>query len=67
MVHASCGHAYGLVNTRAQLLPNPQEDAVCCVFWCLQTPQYATPTGGKSDRYSVEEVHLAYIRGFKVD
>ncbi|KAJ4525027.1 DNA polymerase zeta [Exophiala dermatitidis] len=25
------------VNTRGSLAPNPEEDAVSCIFWCLQT------------------------------
>jgi len=31
-----------VVNTRGTLLPNPEEDSVNCIFWCVQTPQYKT-------------------------
>ena len=25
------------INTRANLVPNPEQDEVCCVFWCVQS------------------------------
>ncbi|MCJ1356494.1 MAG: DNA polymerase zeta, partial [Icmadophila ericetorum] len=25
------------VSTRGSLVPNPEQDQICCVFWCLQT------------------------------
>lgn len=31
-----------LVNTRGRLLPNPEEDSIQSIFWCLQTPSYAS-------------------------
>jgi DNA polymerase zeta len=29
-------------NTRGNLLPNPEEDSITCVFWCIQTPKYTS-------------------------
>ncbi|KAL8722242.1 MAG: hypothetical protein Q9225_001229 [Loekoesia sp. 1 TL-2023] len=25
------------VNTRANLVPNPEQDEICCIFWCIQS------------------------------
>ena len=25
------------INTRGNLLPNPEQDEICCVFWCIQS------------------------------
>ena len=33
------------VNTRGKLVPNPEEDAVQCLFWCLKSDGTATDDG----------------------
>ena len=25
------------INTRGNLLPNPEQDEICCIFWCIQS------------------------------
>ncbi|KAI8091003.1 uncharacterized protein B0P05DRAFT_296215 [Gilbertella persicaria] len=41
------------VNTRHQLLPDPEHDPVQLVFWCLQTEDQRVPSNGYQDEYYV--------------
>ncbi|CEP18773.1 hypothetical protein [Parasitella parasitica] len=41
------------VNTRDQLLPDPQYDAVQLVFWCLQTEDLRIPSNGYQEGFYV--------------
>lgn len=37
------------VNTRGSLAPNPDEDAIACIFWCLQTDEEDFEGNGGKD------------------
>lgn len=39
------------VNTRANLLANPEEDAIRCIFWCVQTPNYISSPSKTVSRF----------------
>ncbi|KIX05146.1 uncharacterized protein Z518_06018 [Rhinocladiella mackenziei CBS 650.93] len=53
------------VNTRGSLAPNPHEDPIACVFWCLQTDDEELETNGSKDGLRVgiiavaDEPHIA--------
>ncbi|EXJ82232.1 DNA polymerase zeta subunit [Capronia epimyces CBS 606.96] len=53
------------VNTRGPLMPNPEEDAVSCIFWCIQTDDEDIETNGSKDGVHVgiltvaDEAHMA--------
>jgi DNA polymerase zeta len=34
------------VNTRGNFVPNPEEDEVQCLFWCLQSDEYSLESNG---------------------
>ncbi|KAG8534241.1 uncharacterized protein KY384_001085 [Bacidia gigantensis] len=36
------------VNTRSNLVPNPEQDEICCVFWSLQTNDESLITDGEN-------------------
>ncbi|KAH6677646.1 DNA polymeras-like protein zeta catalytic subunit [Halenospora varia] len=44
------------VNTRGNFLPNPEEDEVQCLFWCLQSDDEKLEKNG-----NVEGVHLGIV------
>jgi DNA polymerase zeta len=44
------------VNTRGNLVPNPEEDEVQCVFWCLQSDDETLESNG-----SIEGTHLGIV------
>ncbi|KAK4452812.1 hypothetical protein QBC34DRAFT_397046 [Podospora aff. communis PSN243] len=37
------------INTRGKLLPNPEEDEVQCIFWCLRSDESAMLSNSQSD------------------
>ena len=37
------------VNTRGALAPNPDEDAIACVFWCVQSDDEDLESNGRKD------------------
>ncbi len=37
------------VNTRGSLAPNPDEDAIACVFWCVQSDEEDFETNGSKE------------------
>ncbi|KAG2233310.1 hypothetical protein INT48_007746 [Thamnidium elegans] len=41
------------VNTREKLLPDPEQDSVQIIFWCLQTEDQCIPTNGYQEGYHV--------------
>ncbi|KAI9260852.1 hypothetical protein EDC94DRAFT_519975 [Helicostylum pulchrum] len=41
------------VNTREKLLPDPEQDPVQIIFWCLQTEDQCIPTNGYQEGYHV--------------
>jgi DNA polymerase zeta len=42
-----------IVNTRDQLLPDPEHDTVQLIFWCLQTEDHRIPSNGYQEGYYV--------------
>jgi len=44
------------VNTRGKLLPNPKEDEVQCIFWCLRSDENALLSSSQSDNMTVTGV-----------
>lgn len=60
------------VNTRGSLAPNPEEDAVACIFWCLQTDDEELESNGSRDGLHMgilavaEEPHTAKMIGRNV-
>lgn len=55
-----------IVNTRDQLLPDPQHDAVQLIFWCLQTEDCRIPSNGYQEGYyvgviAIEEFDISKI------
>ncbi|EXJ81893.1 DNA polymerase zeta subunit [Capronia coronata CBS 617.96] len=47
------------VNTRGSLAPNPEEDAVACIFWCIQTDDDEVETNGSKDGMHVGVIAVA--------
>ena len=43
------------VNTRGTLAPNPEEDEIACVFWCIQT------SGGSHDSDVDNDLHVGVL------
>jgi len=39
------------VNTRGSLLPNPEEDSIVCIFWCIEVPQYRSVISEHDSRF----------------
>ncbi|PVH71583.1 putative DNA polymerase zeta catalytic subunit [Cadophora sp. DSE1049] len=37
------------INTRGSLVPNPEEDEVQCLFWCLQSDEEGVQNNGSTD------------------
>ncbi|KAL1869842.1 hypothetical protein VTK73DRAFT_2916 [Phialemonium thermophilum] len=37
------------VNTRGKLVPNPEQDEVQCIFWCIKSDEYFNTGGGIHD------------------
>ncbi|KAG9286506.1 hypothetical protein G9A89_014672 [Geosiphon pyriformis] len=59
------------VNTRGNILPDPREDSVTVIFWCLQSPDHAALlTPGKNEdwrnRYR-QGILMLEIDGFDID
>jgi len=60
------------VNTRGSLAPNPDEDAIACIFWCLQTDEDDFEGNGGKDGLHMgilavqEEPHAAKSIGRNV-
>lgn len=60
------------VNTRGSLAPNPDEDAIACIFWCLQTDEEDIESNGGKDGIHMgilavaEEPHTAKMIGRNV-
>lgn len=46
------------INTRGSLVPNPEEDEIQCVFWCLQSEEATTESNGTMDNTHVGIVVL---------
>src|SRR5215471_243143 len=51
-----------LVNTRGQLLPNPEEDGINCLFWCIQTPHYTSGIAESASRFVVTRISNEHSR-----
>lgn len=47
------------VNTRGSLFPDPEQDAIECIFWCLQTGNEQLKTNGVKEGYHVGVLVLA--------
>ena len=47
------------VNTRNNLMPNPEQDEISCVFWCLQSDEEDLKVNGKNERTHVGVLALA--------
>ena len=47
------------VNTRGNLVPNPEEDEVQCVFWCLQSDEDGLESNGIAQRTHLGIVALS--------
>ena len=43
------------VNTRGTLAPNPEEDEISCVFWCIQT------SGGSHGSYTDDDLRVGVL------
>ena len=54
------------VNTRGNLVPNPEQDEICCVFWCIQSDDEDLEVNGINEGTHVgvlalsEDVGLAH-------
>ncbi|KAK0112200.1 DNA polymerase zeta [Cadophora gregata f. sp. sojae] len=47
------------INTRGSLLPNPEEDEVQCLFWCLQSDEHGLQVNQSTDRAHIGAVVLS--------
>ncbi|KAI4189626.1 MAG: hypothetical protein L6R41_001355 [Letrouitia leprolyta] len=47
------------VNTRAHLVPNPEKDEICCVFWCTQSDNQNLELNGINEGTHVGIVALS--------
>jgi hypothetical protein len=47
-----------LVNTREKLLPDPQQDPVQLIFWCLQTEDKSIVSNGYQEGYHIGVIAL---------
>ncbi|KAI9670771.1 MAG: DNA polymerase zeta [Caeruleum heppii] len=47
------------VNTRADLVPNPEQDEIACVFWCLQSDEEVLDSNGINEGTHVGIVALS--------
>ncbi|KAI4171127.1 MAG: hypothetical protein LQ343_004463 [Gyalolechia ehrenbergii] len=47
------------VNTRANLVPNPQQDEISCIFWCIQSDDQNLELNGTSEGTHVGIVALS--------
>ena len=51
------------VNTRGSLLPNPEQDEISCVFWCLQSDDESIELNGINDGTHVGILALSEAGG----
>ena len=47
------------VNTRANLVPNPEHDEICCVFWCIQSDDEDLEVNGINEGTHVGVIALS--------
>ena len=51
------------VNSRASLVPNPEQDAIECVFWCIQTDDEQIVSNGKQEGTHIGVLALSEASG----
>ena len=51
------------VNTRGNLVPNPEQDEIGCIFWCLQSDEEDLEVNGVNEGTHVGILALADIEG----
>lgn len=51
------------VNTRGSLVPNPEQDEIACVFWCLQSDEEDLEVNGINEGTHVGILALSHIGG----
>ena len=51
------------VNTRGNLVPNPEQDEIACVFWCLQSDDESVVVNGNNDRTFIGILALSEFGG----
>ncbi|KAI8374784.1 hypothetical protein BD560DRAFT_393226 [Blakeslea trispora] len=54
------------INTREQLLPNPEHDPVLIAFWCLQTKDQYIKSNGYSEEYCVGAIVMNQLDVFRI-
>ncbi|KAI9781083.1 MAG: DNA polymerase zeta [Geoglossum umbratile] len=47
------------VNTRGKLAPNPEEDEISCIFWCLQSEEHGLENNGVNEGTHVGIIALS--------